>query len=197
MSVELRYSGGLNNKFAITSLGGAISTKVIPDATLENLFDDVNRVEVINGRIEHRCFYIKNISATNFYRSRFITLVIPADTEIAYAVNDRGSTPQLLATEDSVPIGLYFLQFKEWNTLEIPIGTFDIGDEVAIWLRRKVTLGSDSIRTVSIVIDGQNNVVTSTGDFSSIENSHDNDFIKNRSPQYFCDIDLVGESLLS
>ena len=63
MGIELRYSGGASNKFAITSLGGNMSTTVIPDAVLQNLYDDVNRVEVINGRIEHRCFYITNVGA--------------------------------------------------------------------------------------------------------------------------------------
>lgn len=197
MGVELRYSGSANNKFAIASLGGVMSSEVIPDAVLQNLFDDVNRVEVINGRIDHRCFYITNIGVQDYYRARLITLVTPPDTELSYAVNDPGVTPQLLVTEDSTPTGLSFLKFAEWNSLEVPIGTLDIGDKIAIWIKRKVTVGSDSVRTVSLIVDGKDNVVTITGDFGTIESSLDNEYTRNRSSKFFTDIDFVGESLLS
>jgi len=196
MGVELRYSGGLNNKFSITSLGGAMSSEVIPDAVLENLFDDVNRVEVINGRVEHRCFFITNIGAQDYYRARLITILIPSDTEISFAT-DETNIPQLLATEDSVPVGLYFLKFSEWNSLEVPIGRLDIGDKIAIWLKRKVTAGSDAVRTISLIIDGDDNVIVTTGDFGTIENQLDNEYVRSRSSSFFTDLDFCGESLLS
>ena len=196
MGVELRYSGGVGNKFAITSIGGAMSTEVIPDAELQNLFDDVNRVEVKNGRIEHRCFFITNTGAQDYYRTRLITLVLPADTEVSFAT-DETDVPQLLITEDSTPVGLYFLKFSEWNTLEVPIGRIDIGKKIAIWLKRKVLVGSDSVRTISLVIDGEDNVIVTTGDFGTIENQLDNEYVRTRSPSFFTDIDFIGESLLS
>ncbi len=196
MGVEFRYSGGVSNKFAVTSLGGAMSTEVIPDAVLQNLFDDVNRVEVINGRIEHRCFFINNNGAQDYYRTRFITIVIPTDTEVSFAV-DESDIPQLLSTEDATPLGLSFLKFSDWNTLEVPIGRIDIGKKIAIWLKRKVTVGSDSVRTISFIVDGEDNVIVTTGDFGTIENQLDNEHVRTRSPSFFADIDFVGESLLS
>ena len=196
MGVEFRYSGGPGNKFAVTSLGGAMSTEVIPDAVLENLFDDVNRVEVINGRIEHRCFFINNNGAQDYYRTRFITIVIPTDTEVSFAA-DESDIPQLLSTEDATPLGLSFLKFSDWNTLQLPIGRIDIGKKIAIWLKRKVTVGSDNIRTISFIVDGEDNVIVTTGDFGTIENQLDNEFVSTRSPSFFADIDFVGESLLS
>ena len=84
MTVTLFYSGGLTNSFGITSIGGVKSTTPIPNGDLNNLWDDVNRVEVINGRIEHRCFYITNDGATDYLKGGLITLVIPANTEIAF-----------------------------------------------------------------------------------------------------------------
>lgn len=196
MGVEFRYSGGVSNKFAITSLGGAMSTEVIPNAVLQNLFDDVNRVEVINGRIEHRCFFIDNNGAQDYYKTRFITIIIPTDTEISFAV-DESDIPQLLSTEDATPLGLSFLKFSEWNTLEVPIGRIDIGKKIAIWLKRKVTVGSDNVRTISFIVDGEDNVIVTTGDFGTIENQLDNEYVRTRSPSFFADIDFVGESLLS
>jgi len=197
MGIELRYSGGSANKFAISSLGGVMSSVIIPDAVLQNLFDDVNRVEVINGRTEHRCFYITNVGAQDYYRHRLITLVIPTDTEISYAVNDPGVTPQLLVTEDSTPTGLSFLKFSEWNTLEIPLGVLDIGDKIAVWIKRKVTVSSDDVRTISFIVDAKDNNLTPTGDFNSIESSLDNEHTRTRSSQFLTDVDFVGESLLS
>ena len=196
MGVEVRYSGGPGNKFAITSIGGAMSSEIIPDAVLQNLFDDVSRVEVINGRTEHRCFFITNTGAQDYYRSRLITLVIPSGTEMSYAA-DELDVPQLLETEDSTPVGLGFFRFDEWTSLQVAIGQLDIGKKIAIWLRRKVLVGNDDVQTISLIIDAKDNALTPTGDFNSIESSLDNDFIKSRSPLYFTDIDFVGESLLN
>lgn len=196
MTVTLFLSGGTGNQFPISSIGGDISSTPIVDNDLNNLFDDVNRVEVINGKTEHRMFYIKNTEATNYLKTEFVTLVIPADTEISFAVDDSDS-PQLLPTEDSTPTGLSFLKFSEWNTLQIPLGTFDINGEIAVWIKRKVLIGSNLVRTISKFVVGIDNVLTPTGDFNTIENSFDNKFIRNRSSLFFTDIDFVGEALLN
>lgn len=200
--VELRYSGGPNNKFAVASLGGVMSSEVIPDNSLENLWDDVNRVEVINGRTEHRLFYLYNSDAEDYLKTRFITLVIPADTEIAFALGPSvtdGSTEQLLVTEDSTPSGLTWFDFDDWDDLEIPIGTVDQSAGIPIWMRRKVIIGSDSVRTISLIIDGIANTITSaiTQDFGSVENSFDNEQIIPRSSRFLTDVDFVGEALTS
>jgi len=47
---QLFYSGGASNKFASASIGGLMSNTQIPNSQIDNLFDDVTRVEVINGR---------------------------------------------------------------------------------------------------------------------------------------------------
>ncbi len=195
--VKLFLSGGVTNAFPITSIGGVKSTTEIVDANLNNLWDDVNRVEVINGRTEYRMFYINNDDGQDYLKARLITLVIPVDTEISFAMQDPNATPQLLATEDITPIGLTFFKFDEYNSLKIPWGTFNDGADIAIWIKRKVIVGSDSLRTISMTIDGIDNAITIGGDFGSIENTQDNIFIKSRSSQFFCDIDFSGEALLS
>lgn len=194
--LSLRYSGGSTNKFAIASIGGEMSSEPIPNAQLENLFDDVSRVEVINGRIEHRCFFLLNEDVDDFHRIKFTSITIPADTEISFAV-DPAPIPQSLTTEDSTPVGLRFYKFDEWNELEIPIGKLDIGDAIAVWIKRKVLVGSDDTRTIGLTIDGDDNTLVISQDFSSLQNSFDNDFITNRSSQFLTDVDFVGESLLS
>lgn len=197
--VKLYLSGGAANKFPITSLGGVRSTTEIEAATLNNLFDDTTRVEIINGRIEYRCFYVRNESGGDFMRARFINLVIPpiTESEFSFAVNDPGDTPQQLITEDSTPVGLTFFKFRDWRQLELAIGVLDDTEERAIWIKRKVLEGSDTVKMVDFDVDGQDNTFTPTQDFFSVESSHDNDSIVARSPQFFADIDFAGEALTS
>jgi hypothetical protein len=195
---QLKLSGGANNTLEVFSLGGAMSSKIITTATIENLFDDVNRVEIINGRIEYRLFYLENESATDYYRTNGITIVIPADTEIAFGVDNRnGDVPQQLSTEDQTPTDVTFFDVDDYVGLRIPIGAFDQNDAIPIWIRRKVNLGAKTVRTISLDFDAETNSLTITQDFSSVHSSTDNFNITSRSPLFYTDIDFVGESLLS
>lgn len=196
MAVELRYSGGAGNKFAVSSIGGSMSSEVIPDNNPQNLFDDVNRVEVINGRTEYRMFYLYNNSVTDYMRVKGFQIIIPANTEIAFAVDD-DPNPQLLATEDSVPSGLYFYDVDEWLGLKVPIGLLDQSKGIPIWMRRKVIQGADTVRIIDVTFDGDDNNLTFTQDFFSHMNAIDNVFVKARSAAYFTDLDFIGESLTS
>ena len=195
--VSLYYSGGFNNRFGITSIGGEISSTEIPSGVLNNLWDNVNRVEVINGRTEYRCFFITNDDSVGYLKAKLMTLMVPSDTEISFAVNDPGVVPELLVTEDAAPAGLSFLKFDEWRNLEIPIGKLGVGDSVAIWLKRKVLVGSTLQRVISAVIGGDDDVLVIGEDFNSVENSFDNIKIDSRSTLYFTDIDSCGEALLN
>lgn len=197
MAVTLRYSGGSSNKFAQTSLGGAISVTSFATGVLNNIFDDTTRVEIINGRIDYRCFYIDNDGGTDHMKFKLKAITIPEDTEISFAVNDPGETAQLLTTEDQTPIGLTFYKFDEWNELEMAIGLMDDTHTRAIWLKRKVLQGGSGQKMVDFTMDAEDNTFTPTQDWHSIENSHDNDSVAPRSPLYLTDIALVGESLTS
>jgi len=195
--VELRYTGGTSNSFSTASIGGEMSSVAITTDEFENLFDNVNRVEVINGRTEFRCFAIINTGVQKHYRVKFASIVIPPDTEIAFATEDGSKTPQLLLTEDTSPVGLSFFDLAEWNEFEVPIGKLDIGERMFIWMRRKVVVGSDQPRIISFNIDGEDNNLSISQDFHSIENGLDNDYINNISPLFFTDEAIVGESLTS
>lgn len=194
--VKIKYSGGTNNKFASASLGGEMSSEEIPNGQLGNLFDNITRVEIINGRTEFRCFYIENDEGNDFFRARLQNLVVPVDAEISFAV-DVSDPPQLLATEDQIPVGLTFYKFTEWNELEIPIGDLKDTKKVAIWLKRMVLEGSDEDKMIDFVIDAKDQNITITQDFGTIDNIFDNHFVTTRTPQFFTDQDFVGESLLS
>ena len=196
--VQLRYSGSSSNQFAISSIGGGISDTVIPNNQLENLLDNVSRVEVINGRTEYKMFYVFNNDSDKYLKVRFKDIMIPDNTEIAFAV-DNSVLPQLLVTEDSAPSGLTFFRFKDWDKLEMGIGALGLGKYKAIWIRRKVLIGSSEVRTVSITIDGKDDdfLQAPTEDFNSIQNGFDNESIVPHSASFYTDLDFVGEALTS
>lgn len=194
--VKLFYSGGQFNKFPSASLGGGKSDTEIPDAQLGNLFDLVTRVEVINGRTEYRMFYIENDEASDYLRAHLKGLVIPVNAEISFAV-DSAVNPQTIAAEDQTPIGLTFFKFNEWNELEIGIGSLPDTKLIAIWIRRKVLESSGQNEMVDFTIDAIDDTLTITQDFSSVENSFDNDAIRPRTPKFYTDLDFCGEALLS
>jgi len=193
---ELRYSGGLLNKFARSSIGGVMSDTVIVNNSLENLFDNVTRVEVINGRTEFRLFYIFNEGGTKFFNVALRNIIIPEDTELAFAIDDSDS-PQALSTEDEVPVGLSFWNFDEWDNLVVPIGKYDVGDRIPVWMRRKVLQGSNIVRKIGLSIKGDPDMLVISQDFGTVENIFDNCLIKPRSSSFLTDVDLVGESLTS
>jgi hypothetical protein len=58
------YSGGPVNNNPDNSLGGTASLAEIP-AGINNLFDNISEEESEDGRIDYRCFYLKNSSANN------------------------------------------------------------------------------------------------------------------------------------
>jgi hypothetical protein len=56
------YSGGASNGSPSLSLGGNSSTVKITGG-LNNLFDDITPEQAVSGRIDHRCYYIRNTAS--------------------------------------------------------------------------------------------------------------------------------------
>lgn len=196
MTVQLRYSGGDSNRFARASIGGAISSTAITTDDMQNLFDDVTRVEIINGKIDYRCFFIYNDGTDDYIRLQLKNIMIPKDTEISFAVDD-SEIPQLLQAEDLPPIGLTFFDLDRWLNFELPLGLLNVGSHVAIWIKRRVFIGSLESRVISILIAASDNNLVISQDFNSIENGFDNLNIVNISPMAYVDVNLIGEALVS
>lgn len=194
--VEIRYSGGVNNRFSSTSIGGEMSEYIIPNNQIDNLFDKVTRVQIINGRTEFRLFYIYNKDSEQYIKTKLSNIKIPENAEISFAV-DSNKNPQQLESEDSVPNGLTFYKFDEWDGLKIFIGNLKNKKSVPVWIRRKVLQGSNKIRIISFDIEGDVISFAPRGDFSSIENIFNNYFVNSRSNEFYTDLDKVGEALLS
>lgn len=65
--ISIYHSGGTLNNDPENDLGGNISSFQI-SYSLDNLFDSLTSSESLDGRIDYRCFYIKNNNLTDILR---------------------------------------------------------------------------------------------------------------------------------
>ena len=79
--VNLRLSGGADNAIEIFSIGGAMSSSIITDDMLNNLFDKIIKLEVLNEKEEYRCIYVYNNGNTDLRNLIVKKKTIPAFTK--------------------------------------------------------------------------------------------------------------------
>lgn len=198
MVVELRYSGGASNQFAVASIGGGMSDSAIISGVLENLFDDVTRVESINGKTEYRKFYVYNNTANTFIRGRMLNLEITENSEISFAIDKEDLDDlQILPAEDSVPEGLSFYKVSDWLHFEVPIGALKPQAKVPIWIKRKVTTSEAAAESIQLKLKAPDDNTGVTEIFRTIHNNYNNIAIKSVSSQFLTDLSFVGEALTS
>ena len=195
--VQLRYSGGATNQFATASIGGAMSDTQIPNNVIHNLFDIVTRVEVINGRTDHRMFYIYNDVNTKYFKCYLGSIQIPENAEISFAI-DGSEIPQQLQREDQLPVNLSFYEIGKWNKLKIPIGHFEHQKKIPIWIKRKVLTADSEQKMIDFNIEATVDSITISAnvDFHTKENIMDNFYINVRNSYYYTNVDKVGEVIL-
>lgn len=149
IATDIKYylSGGGPNSDPNASLGGAISTTEIVDATLHNLFDIVSSAEASAGSTEYRCIYVKNTHGSLELQNAIAYLVSntpSTDTEFAFALGTSAVNVQEqgpVANELTAPAGV------TWQTLtgsgnSQAIGGIPFGQFKAVWVRRVVSPGA-------------------------------------------------------
>jgi hypothetical protein len=144
--IQWLLSGGAANTSAAASLGGAVSSTGIIDATANNLFDDVAGAEATAGDTEYRGFYIKNnhgslaLSNTKIYISA-LTSSASTEFDIGLATEAVNTSMATIADETTAPAGVTFSRPVDY-TAGLAIGTLNAGDRKGIWIRRTVTAGA-------------------------------------------------------
>jgi hypothetical protein len=130
---------------APTSLGDQISTTPIPDATLNNLFDDVTGDENAASENEYRCYFVHNNHGSLTWQNAVVW--VSADPaggcDIAISVDTTGVTPKgqasaqakSVATENDPPASQTFSAPTSKAT-GLSIGNIPAGSVQAIWVRR-------------------------------------------------------------
>ncbi len=156
MTFQIFLSGGASNTDPDASLGGIISSTQMVDATVENLFDNVKRKEILVGKNEFRAFYIKNSSSTLPIHGAVIYVdQDPLQTTVTFGLDPAGSgngsttgVMQTIPTEDTIPTGVTFEDINEYK-LKLPLPTLKPLESVGIWMKR-VAVGSGAAETITV-----------------------------------------------
>ena len=151
------FSGGTVNNNAFASIGGAISTKRISDAAIDNLFPSILGPDVFIDTKIHRCVYIKNegedvahsvkvwlYSPPNPVRFSDNTIsstqgTIDPDTSIylAKSLTAKNGVEQLINDQTAIPHDCCFARCWDDTNMFLWLGDMNPKDTYAIWLQRR------------------------------------------------------------
>jgi hypothetical protein len=140
-----------------TSLGDQVSTTVITDATLNNLFDDVSGAESTAGDIEYRCIFVLNNHDTLTLQNATITIQsqtagggtidIATDNIAVSAVNSGSAQATSIPDEGTAPTGV-----SAFGSGPLSLGDLGPNQVKGVWLRRTVTAGAGAVNPDGVVL---------------------------------------------
>ena len=147
VSTDIKYklSGGAANADADASLGGVISSEVMPT----DIFDDVPSAEATAGTVEYRCIYVNNDHGSLTLQGPKIWIEAntpSATTTVAIGVGTsaESGTEQTVASETTAPAGITFAEPADFAA-GLAIGDIPFGGHRAVWLRRTVDAGTTAV----------------------------------------------------
>ena len=107
------FSGGAGNNNADNSLGGVASIFEI-SSSINNLFDNISEDEVDAGRIDYRCFYLSNTSATNslFTTTAWITDLASGGSSVALGIQTPATEVQHVTVTTGTTGGSLTLNYE-------------------------------------------------------------------------------------
>lgn len=153
--IRFYLSGGSSNQNPLNSLGGAISNTEIFNDVLENIFDNVTKVEADNGLTDYRCIYVKNIgneiwkNATVFLQQQSLS----EDDTVQFGVGTSAinGVEQTIPNDTTAPTGV---NGSNSNTLNngFLLGDLAPGSHKAIWLARGVDVGASTYKRNKFVL---------------------------------------------
>lgn len=166
MSLKLYYTGAAKFDFpqadAIRSLGGYIGSTEIPNGSLGNLYGDLSKLTIQQGKPEIRVIAVKNTDVANktglkcWFTYPNDGALIPVDTndcefEVGSAIPTPDSCGDLL-TESipniyAVPYTVTLVANKTSVGAALALGTLDAGDYLCIFIRRKIKPSAQAVRS--------------------------------------------------
>lgn len=152
--IKFYLSGGAGNSDPDASLGGAISTTAITDATLNNLFDDVSGDEALAGDTEYRGFYVKNDHGALTWSNvvAWIQTNTPGADTVEIAIEAaKGSPCQTIADESTAPTGPSFSAPANKGA-GLSLGALLAADVYMIWVKRIVGAACGAYNTNSFIL---------------------------------------------
>jgi hypothetical protein len=145
--IQTRLSGATGTP--ITSLGGAIHATAIADATLNNLFTEINEDQTAAGIVAYRCFYVRNSHGTLTWKNVKLwvqTQTPSADTVVAIGLGTSAvnGTEQTVADQITAPAGVTFSAPAD-KPSGLAIGDLAPGAHKAVWVRLTVSAGAAAV----------------------------------------------------
>ena len=141
------------------SLGKYISTSLLADANLHNLFDAVTGAEAAAGMTDYRCLFVLNNHATEtlLATSIWIESQTPEGADVFIGLDPAGITPKgqagaqaaTIASEGAAPAGVTFSGPTSGGTA-LSVGDVPAGSCFAVWLRRRVAAGAKAMASDSL-----------------------------------------------
>jgi hypothetical protein len=122
--IKFYLSGGASNANPFLSLGGSISNTEIVNGLLNNLWSDVSETDCLNGLIDHRVIFIKNVSGATLTGTKayFGELDTFTGMAILSTTGTNSSVTLLSAATD-----LVLDYFQVWtNIAETPASTINL-----------------------------------------------------------------------
>lgn len=142
---------------AATSLGDQVSTTAITDATLNNIFDDVDGAEAASGGVDYRCIFLLNNHATLTYVGAMVsvqsesaggsTIDIATDNIAVSAKGSASAQAAVIANEGVAPTGV-----SAFGDGPLAIGDMAPGTVKAIWIRRTTPASATAMNPDSFVL---------------------------------------------
>ena len=161
-------SGTAGNQNAGTpagSFGKYISTTLVTDASLHNLFDIISGDDNAASDVEYRCIFVHNSHATLTLEN--VVVWLSAETgggaDAAIAVDDVAASPigqssaqaDEVADEDVAPAGEAFSS-PTTKGAALSLGNISAGECRAFWIRRTAAnTGAVDNDDVTIQVDGE------------------------------------------
>lgn len=142
------------------SLGKYISTTVVVDATMDNVFPDVTGDENAASNVDYQCIFIHNNHATLTLQNAVlwmasevsggVNMAVGADTTAPSAVGSSSAQALTIANKNTAPAGVAFSS-PTTKAAGVSLGSIGPGQVKAYWLRRTAT-NSAAINTDGLVV---------------------------------------------
>jgi len=186
MVLVLELSGGAGNTNPDFSLGGVVSGTAVVDAIDNNLYDDVTRKDVLVGKTEFRCFYIKNTNATPVHGATVTIDQFPVSSLLTIGLDPVGGgdgiatgVAQIISLEDTAPAGVVFEEAGPSREglskdLKLALPTLKQNEMIAIWTKRIAETGLSGAVTLGLTATGNEQALPAG---PGGEDFHDNDCI--------------------
>ncbi len=151
LSTKAGSAGDSTASTAAGSLGKYMSTRVIVDGALGNLFRPATGLEATAGHTDYRCLFVLNEHATDAQDNVkvWIGSQVVGGADIAIGLDPAGVTAEdsssaqaaEIATEAVAPTGV---TFSTPTTIGVGLntGTVQAGECFAVWIRRRVPAGA-------------------------------------------------------